>query len=124
MRSFFQDIETDELGKVKTFQIHDPVHHLTQFIAEDVCCITHDNDVTTLSDTIHHLADHRAALYVSEESINSMQLHQVKSLRTYIGQLYPVVFKCYSLRVIWCTAVKELSNSICHLKHLRYLNLS
>ncbi|XP_047148180.1 disease resistance protein RGA2-like [Vigna umbellata] len=123
-RSFFQDIETDELGKVKTFQIHDPVHDLTQFLAEDVCCIAHDKDVTTLSDTIHHLADHRAAWDVSEESINSMQLHQVKSLRTYIGQLYPVVFKCYSLRVLWCTAVKELSNSICHLKHLRYLNLS
>jgi len=53
-----------------------------------------------------------------------MQLHQLKSLRTYIGQLYPVVFKCHSLRVLWCTAVKELSNSVCHLKHLRYLNLS
>jgi len=53
-----------------------------------------------------------------------MQLHQVKYLRTYIGQLYPVVFKCHSLRVLWCTAVKELSNSVCHLKHIRYLNLS
>jgi len=100
------------------------VHDLAQFLAKDVCCITDDNDVTTLPDTIHHLADHRAAWGVSEESINSMQLHQIKSLRTYIGQLYPVVFKCYTLRVLWCTAVKELSNSIHHLKHLRYLNLS
>ncbi|KAK7342676.1 hypothetical protein VNO80_25636 [Phaseolus coccineus] len=123
-RSFFQDIETDELGKVKSFKMDDLVHDLAKFLAEDVCCITYDDDVTTLSDTIHHVQDHRAAWDVSEASINSMQLQQVKSLRTYIGQLYPVIFKCYSLRVLWCTAVKEVSNSISDLKHLRYLNLS
>ncbi|KAL5122388.1 Disease resistance protein RGA2 [Glycine soja] len=30
----------------------------SQVVAEEVCCITNDNDVTTLSERIHHISDH------------------------------------------------------------------
>ncbi|KAG4403245.1 hypothetical protein GLYMA_01G065800v4 [Glycine max] len=136
-RSFFQDIEKDEFDKVTSFKMHDLVHDLAQFVAEEVCCITNDNGVTTLSKRSHHLSYYR---WLSSERADSIQMHQVKSLRTYILQplldirrtwplaytdeLSPHVLKCYSLRVLHCERRGKLSSSIGHLKHLRYLNLS
>ncbi|KAK7380653.1 hypothetical protein VNO78_33168 [Psophocarpus tetragonolobus] len=114
-RSFFQDIQTDSCGKVTHFKMHD----LAQFVAEEVRCITDDDNVTTLSERILHLANRRW----TQNKINSIQLHQVKSLRTHIFELSPNVLKCYSLRVLDFQR-KNLSSSIGHLKHLRYLNLS
>ncbi|KAL2349365.1 hypothetical protein Fmac_003365 [Flemingia macrophylla] len=121
-RSFFQEIKTDEFGRVISFKMHD----LAQFAAEGVCCITNDNHVTTLSERIFHLSDYRFSWKSYDEII---QLHQVKSLRTCIdcyriGQLSAHVFKCYSLRVLHYQPTGELSSSIGDLKHLRYLNLS
>nr|KYP56414.1 Putative disease resistance protein RGA3 [Cajanus cajan] len=122
-RSFFQDIETNEFGEVISFKMHDLVHDLAQFVAEEVCCITNDNDVTTtLSEKIHHLSNYDLMLS------NSIQLRQIKSLRTYIqeynlDQLSPLLLKCYSLRVLELGGRNPLSSSIGHLKHLRYLSL-
>ncbi|XP_027911687.1 disease resistance protein RGA2-like [Vigna unguiculata] len=123
-RSFFQDIETDEFGKVTSFKMHDLVHDLAQFVAEEVCCITDDNVAPVFFERkrIHHLSDYRWW-------IHSTQLHQVKSLRTYVDsrttdELSYDVLRCYSLRVLHLSRWKELSSSIGDLKHLRYLNLS
>ncbi|RZB64337.1 putative disease resistance protein RGA3 [Glycine soja] len=131
-RSFFQDIEIDEFGKVTSFKMHDLVHDLALSIAQDVCCITEDNRVTNLSGRILHLSDHRSMRNVHEESIDALQLYLVKSLRTYIlpdhygDQLspHPDVLKCHSLRVLDFVKRENLSSSIGLLKHLRYLNLS
>ncbi|KAL9328097.1 hypothetical protein ACSQ67_003100 [Phaseolus vulgaris] len=123
-RSFFQDIETDEFGKVKSFKMHDLVHDLAKFVAEEVGCITDDDDAPALFERkrIHHLSDYRWWLH-------STPLHQVKSLRTYVDrrttdELSSDVLKCYSLRLLHLSRWKELSSSIGDLKHLRYLNLS
>jgi len=64
-RSFFQDIVTYEFGKVTSFKMHD----LAQSIAEDSCCITKENRVTTLPERILYLSDHRSIWNVHEESI-------------------------------------------------------
>lgn len=72
-RSFFQDLETDELGKVTSFKLHD----LAQFVAKEICCVTKDNDVTTFSERIHHLLEHRW-------QTNVIQILEVKSLRSCI----------------------------------------
>jgi len=123
-RSFFQDIETDEFGKVKSFKMHDLVHDLAQFVAEEVCCLTDEDSVFVLFERkrVYHLSDYRWWLH-------STQLHQIKSLRTYVDsrttdELSTDVLKCYSLRLLHLSRWKELSSSIGNLKHLRYLNLS
>ncbi|KAK7367928.1 hypothetical protein VNO80_09948 [Phaseolus coccineus] len=123
-RSFFQDIETDEFGKVKSFKMHDLVHDLAQFVAEEVCCITDEDGAPALFERkrIRHLSDYRWWLH-------STPLHKVKSLRTYLDrrttdELSSGVLKCYSLRLLHLSRWKELSSSIGDLKHLRYLNLS
>jgi len=124
-RSLFQDIETDQFGKVTSFKMHDLVHDLAQFVAdEEVCCIKDDYVAPVLFERrrIHHLSDH-------QWNLHSTQLHQLKSLKTYVksrttDELSSDLLKCYSLRLLQVSLVKELSSSIGDLKHLRYLNLS
>ncbi|KAG4396079.1 hypothetical protein GLYMA_19G109267v4 [Glycine max] len=55
-RSFFQDLDSDEFDKVTSFKMHDLIHGLAQFVVEEVCCITINNDVTSMFERIHRLA--------------------------------------------------------------------
>jgi len=122
-RSFFQDIEIDEFGKT-SFKMHDLVHDLAQYVAEEVCSITDDNDVPSTSERIRHLSIYKRK---SLGDSNSVRLPTVISLKTclkYVDQLSPHVLKCYSLRVLDFERRKKLSSSIGSLKYLRYLNLS
>ncbi|XP_058776867.1 putative disease resistance protein RGA3 [Vicia villosa] len=121
-RSFFQDIQKDDVGEIKNFKMHDLVHDLAQSIAEDVsCCVTE----TSLSKRIHHLSIYS---WKSLGLVSSIQLHGIEALRTFLMRQYncspPQVLKGYSLRVLDLQQMKELPSSICRLKHLRYLNLS
>ncbi|OIW10468.1 hypothetical protein TanjilG_00408 [Lupinus angustifolius] len=124
-RSLFQDIETDEFGKITYFKMHDLVHDLSQSIAEGVCHNTNDNGVTRLSERICHLLIHNGKSF--KQLVDSIQLHQFQSLRTCIiqnpsqqyVQLLSHVFRCYSLRLLDIKALPKLSSSIGYFKHLR-----
>jgi len=129
-RSFFENIEFDEFGQNIKFKMHDLVHDLAQSVTEEVCCITYENDVCTMSEKTRHLLSY---IPNSFEEVNSIQLHNVKSLKTYMefnfgvfeaGQLSPQVLKCYSLRVLLSHKLNNLSSSVGHLKYLRYLDIS
>jgi Leucine-rich repeat (LRR) protein len=58
-RSFFQDIMIDEFGKIIYFKMHDLVHDLAQSISEEVCCITNDNGMPSMSERTRHLSIYR-----------------------------------------------------------------
>ncbi|KAL2349338.1 hypothetical protein Fmac_003338 [Flemingia macrophylla] len=81
-----------------------------QVLADDVCFITPGNRVTTVLERICHLSD------LANESINLIQLHQVKSLRIYRGsyntsQLCHYGLKSYSLLVLQLGQREELLSS-------------
>ncbi|XP_027361339.1 putative disease resistance protein RGA4 [Abrus precatorius] len=128
-RSFFQDIQKDEFGRVTSFKMHDLVHDLAQSLSEEVCCVNDDNGITTQAERIRHLLIYRQKSY---EQANSIQLHQFKSLKTYTVPQYfyeykelPVdILKCYSLRVLERERLDSLQPKIGQLKYLRYLNIS
>ncbi|CAL5188907.1 unnamed protein product [Lathyrus oleraceus] len=121
-RSFFQDIEKDDIGEIEQFKMHDLVHDLAQSIAEEV---SRCNSEPSQSKRILHLSTYGEK---SSMVVSSTQLHGIKSLRTFLTRQYnwspPQVLKCYSLRVLDFQRMEELSSSIFRLKHLRYLNLS
>ncbi|RHN55233.1 putative leucine-rich repeat domain, L domain-containing protein [Medicago truncatula] len=129
-RSFFQDTETDEFGQITSFKMHDLVHELAESVTREVCCITYNNDLPTVSESIRHLSVYKENSF---EIVNSIQLHHAKSLKTYLaenfnvfdaGQLSPQVLKCYSLRVLLSNRLNKLPTSIGGLKYLRYLDIS
>ncbi|PNY14731.1 resistance protein [Trifolium pratense] len=129
-RSFFQNTEIDEFGQITTFKMHDLVHDLAQSVTNEVCCITYDNGLRTVSEGTRHLFIYDKNSF---EEIKSIQLHHVKSLKTYVEwnfdvheacQLSPQVLKCYSLRVLLSNRLNNLSSSIGRLKCLRYLDIS
>ncbi|CAK8536972.1 unnamed protein product [Lathyrus sativus] len=121
-RSFFQDIEKDDIGKIEKFKMHDLVHDLAQSIAEEVTCCYRE---PSQSKRILHLSTYDEESYTM---VGSTQLHGIKSLRTFLMQQYncspPQVLKCYSLRVLDFQRMEKLPSLIFRLKHLRYLNLS
>ncbi|GAU49910.1 hypothetical protein TSUD_238840 [Trifolium subterraneum] len=126
-RSFFQDIKMDRIDNFTSFKMHDLVHDLAQSISEDVCFITDNNGMPSMSERIRHLSCY---MWGSFREVDSLRLRSVKSLKTYttpeVGgdKHLPHILKFYSLRALELRHIHELSSSIGQLKHLRYLNLS
>uniref|UniRef100_A0A0R0EV89 Uncharacterized protein n=1 Tax=Glycine max TaxID=3847 RepID=A0A0R0EV89_SOYBN len=95
-RSFFQDLDSDEFDKVTSFKMHDLIHGLAQFVVEEVCCITINNDVTS----------------------------NFKSLPESLGKLWNLqtlkLDYCESLQKL----LQKLPNSLVRLKALQQLSLN
>jgi Leucine-rich repeat (LRR) protein len=137
-RSFFQDIQRNEYGDVESCKMHDLIHDLAQSVAGDECLISNPDAVKVVERTRH----------VTLDSLNSLwdiptHLLEAKGLRTLLlqppgyvysklkldwnRQVYDTLitsFKCLRALNLSQSNIKEVSNSIGKLKHLRYLDLS
>ncbi|XP_050909341.1 disease resistance protein RGA2 [Lathyrus oleraceus] len=116
-RSFFQDIEKDNISDFEQFKMHDLVHDLAQSIAEEV---SYYSTKPSLSKRILHLStyDEKSFMVVS-----STQLHGIKSLRTFLTREYngspPQI-----LKLDYCKSLQRLPDRLVQLKALQYLSLT
>ncbi|EEF42990.1 putative disease resistance protein RGA1 [Ricinus communis] len=130
-RSFFQEVETDEYGHIKTFKMHDLMHGLAQVVAGTDCAIA-GTDVENISERVHHVS----VLQPSYSPEVAKHLLEAKSMRTlFLPDDYGFTeesawatliskFKCLRALDLHHSCIRQLPYTIGKLKHLRYLDLS
>lgn len=124
-RSFFQKVDGQ-------YVIHDLMHDMAQKVAEHDCFILrYESDFDKIPQNVRHL-------YVSDFSYIDdsylLKLCKFTKLRTlicgrYSGRMTGFIMghfctKLLCMRVVSCTSVDELPDSIGNWKHLRYLEIS
>ncbi|MED6216450.1 hypothetical protein PIB30_007795 [Stylosanthes scabra] len=122
-RSFFQEVEIDELGRT-TFKMHDLFHELAQSIMGEECRVYDDSSsLSNFSRRVHHIS-----CLKPEIEVNMDAFKKAESLRSIINLLpldYENNFRrppqFNSLRALR-TGASQLS-ALKSLTHLRYLNL-
>ncbi|KAL2532729.1 putative disease resistance RPP13-like protein 1 [Abeliophyllum distichum] len=131
VRSFFQDIEEDDLGgHISSCKMHDIIHDFAQFLTKSECFIvdiTDDEDITAkevFCRNARHLSweDHGRAS-------SPVLICSVEKLRSFLCAKYlpsHVLGTLKSVRVLDLSScgLQELSPEIGNLIHLRYLDLS
>ncbi|KAK9923415.1 hypothetical protein M0R45_031836 [Rubus argutus] len=133
MRSFFQDFQMDDYGKVRSCKMHDIVHDFVQFLTRNECFIIEANQAIERlsSDSVYHLSLMSAANPLSLPT----PFHTCKKLRslatfnnsggtTRIDGVLILQLKCLRALNLSRSNVNEVSKEIGELLHLRYIDLS
>ncbi|XVF83089.1 hypothetical protein PTKIN_Ptkin16aG0104600 [Pterospermum kingtungense] len=131
-RSFFQEVEADELGNIESCKMHDLMHDLAKFVAGTECCLTSVEEENIDENTRH-------VSLLLEESASSWKIPssflKAKNIRTFLlpnvgfssepsSSIVIRSFKCLRMLDLKDSNLEKLPPSICRLKHLRYLDLS
>ncbi|KAM4073072.1 hypothetical protein ACB094_11G189400 [Castanea mollissima] len=135
-RSFFQEVELDELGNISTFKIHDLMHDIAIQVTGSGSTTIYSKEKDIDEKTRHMSFGH--TIYSSSEI--PISLSKARRIRTFLLPCQPkyntiklndsisseiiASFKFIRLLDMHNMGIKTISSSIKKLKHLRYLDLS
>ncbi|XP_057976320.1 putative disease resistance protein RGA3 [Malania oleifera] len=136
-RSFFQDVETDDLGNIIGCKMYDLMHNLAQFVSGVESSLA-DLEENNIVEGTRHLSlnfNFNSSCEILPPFLNSSKI------RTFLLPMQPLSnanlvvdrstcetiiskFKCLRVLDLNNFGLESVPNSICKLKHLRYLDLS
>nr|XP_034888604.1 putative disease resistance protein RGA1 [Populus alba] len=124
-RSFLQEVEDDGFGNI-TCKMHDLMHDLAQSIAVQECYMSTEGDGRLeIPETARHLAFYNKSVASSYEVLKVLSLRSLLLRKSDLwngrGKFPGQKHRALSLREV---QVEKLPESICDLKHLRYLDVS
>ncbi|KAJ9685609.1 hypothetical protein PVL29_017591 [Vitis rotundifolia] len=126
-RSFFQSSSNHE----SHFVMHDLIHDLAQGVAGEICFCLEDELECSRQSTISKETRHSSFVRRDGDVLKKFEAFQeVKHLRTFVAlNIHWASTKSYVTSLVCNHLVPKfqqlrLPDSICELKHLRYLNLS
>uniref|UniRef100_A0A7N2LBQ2 CC-NBS-LRR protein n=1 Tax=Quercus lobata TaxID=97700 RepID=A0A7N2LBQ2_QUELO len=135
-RSFFQEVEKDELGNILQFKIHDFMHDLAIKVMGSESTTIYSKE-TDIDEKTHHVSFG----HILSSSLNiPTSLYRARRIKTFLLPCQPTYycmrldsstysaivasFKFIRLLDLHYMGIKTIPSSIKKLKHLRYLDLS
>ncbi|KAM4080067.1 hypothetical protein ACB094_09G163300 [Castanea mollissima] len=128
-RSFFQEVE-GEGNIVWSFKMHDLLHDLSLYVAQNDYCLIQDTSKTNKFEKARHISilDHKlgvdATITFLHKLSNNMRTINFSNMNESLVETCISRFKHLRLLNLRNSTLETLSSSISTLKHLRYLNLN
>ncbi|PWA40862.1 Disease resistance protein [Artemisia annua] len=124
-RSFFQDLVEKDINTGVICKMHDLMHDLAQYVMGDDCAVIEPGKELIIPDKVLHLSSSCKDFKFSEQDLE--KLRSVRSMLNwrYTSNIRQISSHVY-LRVLYLNRIESstLPESICKLKHLRYLKIS